>query len=152
MTFDEYKEEILNGERIEWYDTMVPKKLVTPQVHALANMVRDSLLKMESEVSDMRKSKEKDSKERYIESRWSHIRTLPYHSNGLIADSYMAKYRRIIEEDEKKKEKTKPKTRKVRKRKAPTKPKVEKKVEENKEPTPVVKGKRGKNSKLIFGK
>jgi hypothetical protein len=159
MTFDEYKEEILNGERVEWYGEMVPKKLLTPRVHAIANMIVDSLNRMESEMDEMHgNTKGKENKKRYIDDRWHHIRTLPYHSNGLIHDAYMYKYKRIMEEVEKNKEKTKPKTRKTRKPEASPTPKpkndTSKKVEEKKEePTPtVVKGRRGKNSKLIFGK
>ena len=161
MTFDEYKKIILNGERIDWYGDMVPVKLLTPQVHAIASMIVESLNRMESEVDDMHgNSTTKQSKKRYIEDRWRHVRTLPYHSNGLIHDSYMHKYRKIMEEAEKNKEKVKPKESKTRKPKdSPTpKPKdttskVEKKDEKTKEPTTtVVKGRRGKNSKLIFGK
>lgn len=168
MTFDEYKDVILNGERVEWYGEMVPAKLLTPRVHAIASMVVDSLNKMEADLDEMHgNSSGKQSKQRYINDRWHHIRTLPYHSNGLIHDAYMHKYKKIMEEDEKNKEKGKPKTRKPRNKKADTKPTVEKptsvkntqvekpKVEDKKEeptPTVVVKGRRGKNSKLIFGK
>jgi hypothetical protein len=157
MTFDEYKEEILNGEKMEWYGTMVPRKLVTSRVSAIANMIIDSLDKMEAELSDMRNgTKEKIKKQNYMDTVWLNIKHLPYTSNGLIADCYMVKYKRIIAEAEEKEKKTKPKTRKTRKPKASstTKPKNDtSKVEEKKEPTtPVVKGRRGKNSKLIFGK
>ncbi len=157
MTFDEYKQEILNGEKMEWYDTMVPRKLVTPRVSAIANMIIESLHKMEAELSDMRNgTKEKIKKQNYVDSVWLNIRHLPYTSNGLIADCYMKKYKRIIAEVEEKEKKTKPKTRKTRKPKASptTKPKKDtSKVEEKKEEpteTPVVKGRRGRN-KLIFG-
>lgn len=155
MTFEEYKEEILNGEKMEWYDTMVPRKLVTSRVSAIANMIVESLSKMEGELSDMRKgSKEQIKKQNYIDSAWLNIRHLPYTSNGLINDVYMKKYKQIIEEAETKK--TKPKVRKTRKPKVSTttKPKDDtskvgdKKIEE---PTPVVKGRRGRKNNLIFG-
>jgi hypothetical protein len=155
MTFDEYKEEILNGEKMEWYDTMVPRKLVTPRVSAIANMIVENLHKMESELSDMRNgTKEKIKKQNYVDSVWLNVRHLPYTTNGLISDCYMKKYKRIIAEAQEKEVK-KPKKRKTRKPKVSTTTKPKKdtsnKVEE-KEPTPVVKGRRGKNSKLIFGK
>lgn len=167
MTFDEYKDVILNGERVEWYGEMVPAKLLTPRVYAIANMIIESLNKMESDLDEMHgNSSGKQSKQRYINDRWQHIRTLPYHSNGLINDVYMHKYKKIVEEAEKNKEKTKPKTTKTRKPKISTTPKPKTsttpkpkettvKVEEKKEeptPTVVVKGRRSKNSKLIFGK
>jgi outer membrane biosynthesis protein TonB len=158
MTFEEYKDVILNGERVEWYGELVPKKLLTPRVHAIANMIVESLNKMESELDGIHgNSKEKASKQRYINDRWHHIKTLPYHSNGLIHDAYMAKYKRIIEEDEKNKEKTKPKKRRTRKPKVEDKKVTTPKKVEKKETTPekenvVVKGRKTKNSKLIFGK
>lgn len=154
MTFEEYKEEILNGEKMEWYGTMVPSKLVTNRVTTIANMVVESISKMEGDLSDMRNgSKEKASKQGYVDGLWLNVRHLPYTSNGLISDSYMTKYKRITEEAEK----TKPKTQKTRKPKVTptTKPKVDtSKVEGKKEEptTPVVKGRRGKNNNLIFGK
>ena len=158
MTFDEYKEEILNGEKVEWYETMVPRKLVTTRVSTIASMIVDSLSKMEGELSDIRKgSKEYIKKKNYIDSVWLNIKHLPYTSNGLISDCYMKKYKRIIEESEKETKKTKPKVRKTRKPKVNTTTKPKKdtsKVGENKEEptTPVVKRRRGKNNDLIFGK
>jgi len=166
MTFDEYREEIRNGEREEWYGELVPKKLITARVRAIASMIEESLNKMIMELDEMHgNSKQKESKKHYIDQRWDHIRTLPYHSNGLINDVYMVKYKRImaeIEKEEESKKKTKPKTRKPRTKKADTTPKVEKPTSvkntqvENKETTPdekvVVKGRKTKNSKLIFGK
>jgi hypothetical protein len=155
MTFEEYKDVILNGEKIEWYGTMVPQKLVTSRVYAITNMIVESISKMEGELSDMRKgSKEQISRQNYIDGTWLNIRHLPYTSNGLISDCYMKKYKRIIEES-KKENKTKPKVRKTRKPKVSTttKPKDTSKGEGKKteEPTPVVKGRRGKNNNLIFG-
>jgi hypothetical protein len=154
MTFEEYKDVILNGEKIEWYGTMVPQKLVTSRVYAITNMIVESISKMEGELSDMRKgSKEQISRQNYIDGTWLNIRHLPYTSNGLISDCYMKKYKRIIEES-KKENKTKPKVRKTRKPKvSTTKPKDTSKGEGKKteEPTPVVKGRRGKNNNLIFG-
>lgn len=159
MTFDEYKEIILNGERVEWYGEMVPNRLLTPQVYAIANMISESLNKMEADIADMHgNSKQKESKQRYINDRWRHIKTLPYHSNGLIHDHYMAKYKRIIqEEEEKNKKKKKPSTRKTRTKKAdPTSVKNTQVEKSEKETTPkekvAVKGRKTKNSKLIFGK
>jgi len=157
MTFDEYKEEILNGAKMEWYNTMVPKKLVTPRVSIIANMIVENLYKMESELSDMRNgSKKKIKKQNYIDSVWMNIRYLPYTTNGLINDFCMNKYKRIIEEFEEEK-KTKSKKRRTRKPKnSPTtkhKKDTPKKVKEKKEEptTPVVKRRRGRNNKLIFG-
>ena len=62
MTFDEYKEEILNGEKMEWYGTMVPRKLVTNRVSTIANMIVESISKMEGELSDMRKGSKEQIK------------------------------------------------------------------------------------------
>jgi outer membrane biosynthesis protein TonB len=171
MTFEEYREEIRNGEREEWYGELVPRKLITARVRAIATMVEESLNKMEMELDEIHgNSKQKESKKRYIDQRWDHIKTLPYHSNGLINDVYMVKYKKIIaeiEKEEESKKKTKPKTRKPRTKKADTKPKVEKPTsvkntqvetkpkEESKKEEPtttVVKSRRGRNSKLIFGK
>jgi hypothetical protein len=145
MTFEEYKEVILNGEKMEWYEIMVPRKLVTNRVFTIANMIVGSISKMESELSDMRKgSKEQIDRQSYIDGIWLNIIHLPYTSNGLINDIYMKKYKQIIEEDKK----TKPKVRKTRKLKDDMSNVQEKKTEE---PTPVVKGRRGKNNNLIFG-
>jgi hypothetical protein len=157
MTFEEYREEILNGEKMEWYETMVPRKLVTSRVSTIANMIVESLSKMEGELSDMRKgSKEQIKKQNYIDSTWLNIRHLPYTSNGLISDCYMVKYKRIIAEAEKETKKTKPKVRKTRKPKVSTttKPKDDTSKggdEKIEEPTPVVKGRRGRKNNLIFG-
>jgi len=135
MTFDEYKEEILNGEKMEWYDTMVPRKLVTPVVSYLANMIVDSIVQIEGELSDMRNgSKEKIKREHYLENIWDKIKHLPYISNGLISDSYMIKYKRIIEEYEKL-----PKTKKQTNVTEEQKPKTTRRV------------RRSKNDNLIFG-
>jgi hypothetical protein len=157
MTFDEYKEEILNGEKMEWYGTMVPRKLVTNRVSTIANMIVESISKMEGELSDMRKgSKEQIKRQNYVDSIWLNIKHLPYTSNGLINDVYMKIRKQIIEEAEKEGKKTKPKVRKTRKPKVSTttKPKddtVKGKGKKTEEPTPVVKGRRGKNNNLIFG-
>ena len=152
MTFDEYKEEILNGEKMEWYGTMVPRKLVTNRVSTIANMIVESISKMEGELSDMRKgSKEQIKRQNYVDSIWLNIKHLPYTSNGLINDVYMKIRKQIIEEAEKEGKKTKPKVRKTRKPKVSTttKPKddtAKGKGKKTEEPTPVVKGRRGKNN------
>lgn len=145
MTFEEYKEEILNGEKIEWYGTMVPRKLVTNIVIAITNSVLDSLNKDEAKLCDMRNgTKERISKQNYLDNELLNIRHLPYTNNGLISDCYMIKYKRIIEEAKKETNKTKPKT---------LKPMVDtSKVEKEEEkPKTTVKGRRGKNNNLIFG-
>jgi hypothetical protein len=98
-------------------------------------------------------STSKQIKKGYLESRWNHIKTLPYSNNGLINDSYMIKYKKIIEDDKKNKENVKHKTPKPRIIKNDTKsekPKPDTVVKE--EPTTVVSNRKGKNSKLIFGK
>jgi hypothetical protein len=154
MTFEEYKEEIMNGEKMEWYGTMVPRKLVTSRVSTIANMIVENLSKMEGELSDMRKgSKEQLKRQNYVDNSWLNVRHLPYTTNGLISDVYMKKYKRIIEEVEEKEKKTKPKKRKTRKPKynPTTKPKKDMSNKVGDEPTPVVKGRRGKNNNLIFG-
>ena len=160
MTFEEYRDVIRNGERIDWHGIMVPEVLITGRVRSIANMIMESLTKYEMEISELRKgTKEREKKQNYYDKLFQNVRNLPYNSNGLINDVYMVKYKRIMAEiEEENKEKTKPKTRRTRKPKASptTKPKVDtstKKVEEKKEEpteTPVVKGRRGRN-KLIFG-
>jgi hypothetical protein len=133
---------------------MVPIKLITPVVNSIANMIVEDVNKTESEISDLHKGKERDNKENYIKSVWSNVRNLPYTSNGLINDSYMVKYNKIIKEFEERVEKTKPKVRKTRKPKVDvtTKPKENTSKVDEETTTVVVKGKRGKNNNLIFGK
>ena len=147
MTFNEYREIILNGDRVEWYSEMVPSELLTSRVYMIASIVIESLNKIESELDNMHgNSISKQTKRNYLESRWNYIKTLPYHSNGLINDSYMIKYKKIIDEDKKNKEKVKHKSPKLRI--------IEKDIndEKLKSDNTIDSGKKGKNSKLIFGK
>mgnify|MGYP006174083713 FL=1 len=117
MTFEEYREEILNGEKTDWHGELVPTKLLTPRVHMIANMIIESLTNLSMEIDEIHgNSKDKERKVKYMEDRWRHIKTLPYHSNGLISDLTLSKCKSILEEEEKKKGKTKPKTRKKRKK------------------------------------
>ena len=157
MTFDEYKEIIKNDERIDWYGKMVPEKLVNGRVRQMANMIVDSISKTEMEIDELRKgTKERIKKQEYIDKVWENVRNLPFTQNGLINDVYMVKYKKILEELEKEnKGKTKPKTTKPRTKKVTQKTETPKKVEKTEvtsEEPKVVSKRRGKNSKLIFGK
>jgi len=154
MTFDEYREEIINGNKVEWYETMVPEKLITRRVMAIADMMMEGITKLEGEITDHKKgSKERGSKEGYLASQLHTIRHLPFNHNGLIDDFYLIKYRKITDELEK----DKPKKQTTRKLKPPIVddevPKVEPKVETEGKPKPVVtKSRKSKNNDLIFGK
>ena len=155
MTFEEYREVIMNGERVDWHGEMVPEILITGRVRFISDMVIESLAKLENEISDLRKGcKERESKERYLSILWTNIKHLPYSSNGLISDCYMIKYKRIVSEmEEMESKKPKPKTQKTRKPKisTTTKPKEDTSKVKEETTTPVVKGRRGKNNNLIFG-
>ena len=156
MTFDEYREEIINGNKVEWYETMVPEKLITRRVMAIADMMMEGITKLEGEITDHKKgSKERGGKERYLGSQLHTIRHLPFNNNGLIDDFYLVKYRKITDELEKEKPKeTKPKRRTTRKPPVVDDEVVEEepKVETEEKPKPVTKSRRGKNHDLIFGK
>lgn len=177
MTYEEYKEVLKNGERVDWYGEMVPVVLLTGRVRSIANMVISHISEMEDTLSEYPVGKSRTSRKRSIERSWENVRTLPYTQNGLIYDFFMIKYKRIMEELEKegskppkpikkvtsKREKSKKLTEekptRVKNTQVETKPKKEKvkevqeKVEKPEEqPKPKVKGRRTKNSKLIFGK
>ena len=158
MNLEEYKEIIKNGEREEWYGDLVPSVLLTKKVRVIADMIMENVLKLEGTVTDFRKgTKERTRSENYLDGLKKNVANLPYTSNGLITDTLMAKYKRIMVEIEKEKEsKTKPKTRKTRKPKTDTTTKPKKDTSKgevkNEETTPVVKVRRGKNNNLIFGK
>ena len=101
MTFEEYKEVIKNGERVEWYGIEVPSALITNRVRALADMVINSLNHLDVEISDLRKgTKELTKKQVYYDAVYRNVQNLPYKMNGLIDDFYMAKRYQIEAEIE----------------------------------------------------
>jgi hypothetical protein len=163
MTFEGYKEIITNGERVDWYGVTVPRDLITMRVRVMSQTIEDSLNKLESDIEELRKgSKERVSKQGYIDVLLNNIRNLPYTNNGKIDDFYMLKRKRIEKEIEENKPKVKPKTTRTRKPKETVKkPEPEKVLDEEpkvdipkkeEKPEVVIKSRRGKKNSLIFGK
>lgn len=124
IEYSEYEKILRKNKRIEWYETLVPEKLITPSVKAMANQIVEQINKYEGGVDGSGKSN-------YILSLWENVRNLPYTMNG---DFYLIK-KREIEEKIKNEEKKKPKSKKERISKIQTEPKT----------------KQTKNSNLIFG-
>ena len=162
MTIEEYKEILKTGERTEWYGEMVPVKLITPLVKAIADMMITSINDLELEIDETTVATKKTSKKRYLNDLWNTIKVLPYRQNGLIHDFTLAKYKRImaeIEEEEKNNKKTKPKTTRTRKKKVVEKEETKEDVKTEKieqevkvEKTKKPRTRKTKNSNLIFGK
>lgn len=135
MNIERYEKIIREGERIEWYDTEVPKELVTNLVRFASEGLKSEIDKLEASLDDL-KGVSLDRRKGYLESLKNNLRNMPYHLNN---DFSLIKKKRIEEEIEKENNKKKP----VRKRK------TVKKTTETKETT---SKKTTKNSSLIFGK
>lgn len=135
MNIERYEKIIREGERIEWYDTEVPKELVTNLVRFASEGLKSEIDKLEASLDDL-KGVSLDRRKGYLESLKNNLRNMPYHLNN---DFSLIKKKRIEEEIEKENSKKKP----VRKRK------TVKKTTETKETT---SKKTTKNSSLIFGK
>lgn len=163
MTFEEYKDIITNGERVDWYGVTVPSDLITMRVRVMSQSIEDSLNKLESDIEELKKgSKERITKQGYMDVLLNNIRNLPYTNNGKIDDFYMEKRKSIEKEIEENKPKVKPKVTRTRKPKEVVKtPEPEKVLIEESKPNVeekvvtsevVVKSRRGKKNNLIFGK
>jgi len=140
LSYSEYEKILTQGKRVEWYETEVPEKLITPVVKAMANQIVEQINKLEGGV-------ETSTRKNYILALWHNVRNLPYTANG---DFYLIKKRRI-EENMKSKPKKQPKEKEVKKEtKKETKTKPKPKKERISEVQEMPK-KATKNSSLIFG-
>lgn len=125
MEFKVYEKIIKEGERVEWYGTEVPQKLITASVRLAAENLAHEIDKLESEIGE-EKTPKTQSKRGYIEVLKSNLKNLPYTFNG---DVLLRKKQKIEEQ---------------------MKPKVEKKSKTKSRTTK--KSSSTKNSDLIFGK
>jgi len=101
LQYKEYEEILRKDKRVDWYDTQVPLKLLTPIVKAVAEQIISQI--------NIYKGVDSMSKNSYIETLWANIRNLPYKLNG---DCYLHKKKEIELKIESEK-KTKPKKEKV---------------------------------------
>lgn len=87
LQYSEYEKILRKGKKIEWYETLVPEKLVTKDVQIMAQQIVEQINKLEAGVDSQ-------SKKTYISSLWENVRLLPYRMNG---DFYLIKKREIEE-------------------------------------------------------
>ena len=128
MDFKLYKKIIIEGERIEWYGTEVPKDLVTKKVLFVSENLNKEIDDLKSKITNTRGSGF-DKMEHYIKALENNLKNLPYSLNG---DCYLKKKKMVEQSIEEKK--PKPTKRPKRTSKKNTK-----------------KTKNTKNSNLIFG-
>ena len=84
MLHADYEKILTKGKKVEWYDTLVPEKLITKLVTEMANQITEQINKLNSVDSN----KNKD----YINVLMTSIKDLPYKMNG---DFYLIKKREI---------------------------------------------------------
>lgn len=84
MLYSEYEKILTKGEKVDWYDTQVPKKLLTNFVIAMANQIVEQINKHQGVDSE--------SKKNYVCNLWTTVRNLPYTMNG---DFYLIKKKEI---------------------------------------------------------
>jgi hypothetical protein len=104
MTYKEYEKILTKGEKVDWYDTQVPEKLLT-------NLVKITATQMVEQINKY-KGVDSDSKKDYICNLWDNIRNLPYTMNG---DFYLMKKKEIENGQKKVKPKVEDKSIKVTK-------------------------------------
>ena len=130
----DYEKIIKEGERVEWYEQLVPKELINGKVTMWCEPLLHQIHILEGELSDLRGS-EKEKRQGTINNLWNKIKNAPYTLNG---DVYLLKKRafesEIVKTEPKKEKRTKKTTEKTTKNNVKT----------------LDKG--TKNSNLIFGK
>lgn len=99
MLYEKYEKILRSGEKVEWYETEVPKELLTPLVISVSRNIVEQINKYDDGGVDNKPKKD------YIESLWENVRNLPYTLNG---DFYLKK-KIEIESKLKTVKKTKPK-------------------------------------------
>ena len=104
-----YEDLIRNGERVEWYGSMVPEGLLNNLVKTWSNNLTSEIGKLESTLSDLR-GNSLEKRKSYIQNLKISLQNAPYSLNG---DFYLKKKTRIesqIKEENKNKKTTKHKT------------------------------------------
>lgn len=104
-----YEDLIRNGERVEWYGSMVPEGLLNNLVKTWSNNLTSEIDKLESTLSDL-KGNSLEKRKSYIQNLKISLQNAPYSLNG---DFYLKKKTRIesqIKEENKNKKTTKHKT------------------------------------------
>jgi hypothetical protein len=104
-----YEDLIRNGERVEWYGSMVPEGLLNNLVKTWSNNLTSEIDKLESTLSDLR-GNSLEKRKSYIQNLKISLQNAPYSLNG---DFYLKKKTRIesqIKEENKNKKTTKHKT------------------------------------------
>jgi len=104
-----YEDLIRNGERVEWYGSMVPEGLLNNLVKTWSNNLTSEIDKLESTLSDLR-GNSLEKRKSYIQNLKISLQNAPYSLNG---DFYLKKKTRIesqIKEENKNKKTTKRKT------------------------------------------
>jgi hypothetical protein len=109
MNNEKYEELIRNGERVDWYETMVPEALITPSVRTWASGLESEIHKLEGELSDLN-GVAAERRKSYLKVLKNNLKNAPYSLNG---DIYLIKKKRIESQIEEEKEvKSKKTTRK----------------------------------------
>jgi hypothetical protein len=82
MLYEKYEKILKHSERVDWYETEVPRELLTPLVINVASNIIEQINRYDDSGVDNKPKKD------YIESLWENVRNLPYTLNG---DFYLKK-------------------------------------------------------------
>lgn len=97
MTNKEYENIILYGEKTEWYESLVPKELLTPKVLYSSELLEVEINKLKDELINY-KGAEKEKKSGYIKALEYNLINYPY----ILNNDFYLKKKKLIESNIKK--------------------------------------------------